>query len=294
MILDNFYRSLVSIFNRLILETPDDAWWTSFAFWVIRIITFSLLLRTYIGPWVLALLSRHIRVRSISLRSIRGLYIRMGARTCRVERISYLWSSVDGSRRLSVKIDNLNLEVGRDDLNTSASVSQGRAGALTLADFAPSPMAHRLWMFVSSLYSLVEPFFRPLLRTLVVACLRLIIRWLPDITQALTFDLHSTVVNVTDIPGTKIFVETIHLHSALGFTQLEKEIYCEDEKEPKPRIFTTKSYSMAAWKGRLTDSFRRSWDRAWGQTQGTATVSLTLNNVIGSTHSFGPSIGTSL
>ena len=79
-----------------------------------RIISFSLLLRTYLGPWLLALMSDHIRVRSISLWSIRGLYIRKGNRTWRVERISYVWSSVQG-RRLALKIDGLNVHIAKGE-----------------------------------------------------------------------------------------------------------------------------------------------------------------------------------
>ncbi|KAF7352699.1 hypothetical protein MVEN_01235800 [Mycena venus] len=229
---------ILYILRVLLLIRPDDVWWTTFSVWLVRLIAFSLLLRTYIIPWALSRMSRHLRVRSISFRSIRGLYVRAGAHTLRADRISWTWSYVDGSRRMTVQ-----------------NVKEAH---FTLRDFAPSPMAHRLWMLVSQLYSLIDPLLRPLIRSYFAACLRLLINWVPGISQALALDVHSPDNNI--------------------FAQKPEEVG-KPLKVPSP---ARTSYSVGAWRRRLTNSVQRSWDRAWGQTHGSATVELKLSDITGS------------
>lgn len=208
LIMFNPFHPFVFTFQILLWSTPNDSPWSALGIWAVRFITFSLLFRTYIGPWILALLSTHIRVRSISLRSIRGLYIRAGNRTIRVERIrlSYRWSSVEGSSRLTLHIESLNLDFGKTEPKVNVSPRHHNR-TLTLADFAPSPMAYRLWSLISKIYVTLDPFFRPVLRTCVVTLLRRIIHWLPAITQALNFDLYTAVITFPDLPGTQITIE---------------------------------------------------------------------------------------
>ncbi|KAJ7276501.1 golgi-body localization protein domain-containing protein [Mycena haematopus] len=262
---------------RVLLLTPQsDVWWSTFSVWLVRLIAFSLLLRTYIIPWALSRMSRHLRVRSISFRSVRGLYARAGPHTLRVDRISWTWSYVDGSRRMTFQVHGLTLEVG----SPAQRSAERQHGALTLADFAPSPMVHRLWILVSQFYALIDPLLRPLFRSYFAACLRLLINWVPGISQALALDLHSPTITFADVPGTKIVIGTISVRTLLAFTQTEKT---EEVRHPlKAHSPARASYSVGAWRRRLTNSVQRSWDRAWGQTHGSATVELKLNDIIGS------------
>ncbi|KAJ6628726.1 golgi-body localization protein domain-containing protein [Mycena sp. CBHHK59/15] len=260
----------------LLLGPPDHVWWTTFSAWLIRLIALSLLLRTYIAPWIVARLSRHLRLRSVSLRSIRGLYMRVGAHTLRADRISYTWSSKDGSRRLTFQVDGLTMEIGQP----AKRPVERHSRALTFADFAPSPMAHRLWMLFSDMYSFLDPYLRPLFRHAFAACLRLIIRWVPGLSQVVSLDLHSPTITFTDIPGAKIVANTVGVSSVLDFTQTEKPDENGQPLRVPPQSRT--SYSMAAWRRRLTLSVQRSWDRAWGQTHGSATVKLIFHDLVGS------------
>ncbi|KAJ6598956.1 golgi-body localization protein domain-containing protein [Mycena vulgaris] len=276
---------ILYILRSLLLTRSDDLWWTYFSVWLVRLIGFSLLLRTYIVPWAVGTLSRHLRVRSISLRSIRGLYARAGAQTLRADRISWSWSSVEGSRRMTIQVDGLTLEVG-----TPAQRSVDRHNrAFTLADFAPSPMAHRLWRLFSDLYSLLDPFLRPLVRTYFAGCLRLLIRWVPGISQALALDLHSPTITFADMPGAKVVIGTVTIRTVLAFTQTEKP---EEVGQPlQVPSHTRTSYSVAAWRRRLTHSLQRSWDRAWGQTHGSAKVDLRFHDIVGSMDSLADLFG---
>ena len=276
-----FLGTISSAVHLLLIGTPDDALWTSIFLWLVRIICFSLLLRTYLGPWLLALMSDHIRVRSISLWSIRGLYIRKGSLTWRVERIGYVWSSVQGSRRLALKIDGLSVHIAKGGEGQTTQTNRRHKRNLTLADLNPSPLAQYLWHLTSTLITFLEPYLRPILRTYVVGCLQIGIQWLPRITQALSFDLQSTVITLADMPGTKIIAHEISLHTTLALTQLEQTSGSEDVKPSPKRSDNRKSLNMDLWKRRLAESFHRSLDKAWGETRGTATLSLTMANIIG-------------
>ncbi|RDB22829.1 hypothetical protein Hypma_010076 [Hypsizygus marmoreus] len=276
----------MALLRALFLKTTTNDWWTYILLWIVRITTLSLLLRTYLIPWLFAALSKHVRMRSVSLWSIRGLYVRKGARVYRVDRVSYGWSRCSG---LNVRFDGLHVEIGRD-LERPAAPIRRHNRSLTLADFAPSPMARRLWGVLSRSYALVEPYFRPLIRTCVVACLRVLIRWLPHIVSNLTFDLHSTSLTFSEVPGTQISVEKISLQTSLSFTQLDKvadAVILDRLRRPsksrpsKPR----RSYGVAAWRRRFAHSFQRTLARAWGTAHGTAALTLKLNRMAGSMQS---------
>ncbi|KAJ3512535.1 hypothetical protein NLJ89_g3461 [Agrocybe chaxingu] len=274
-------RKLLSYIHFVCLGSPDTSLPASILLWLVRIITFSLLLRTYLVPWFLALMSDRIRVRSISFRSIRGLYFRKGAHTWRVDRIGYVWSSGEGSRRLALKIDGLSLHVSKPEEKTAAPPPHRHNRNLTLADFNPSPLARRLWQIISAVTSLLEPYFRPIIRSYVIACLRVGIQWLPRIAQALSFDLHTIALTFADIPGAKINIAHIRLHTALTLTQLEGivEDLVNDQlpARPDPRV----GHGMGVWKKRLAEGFQRSLDKALGETRGTATLSLKISNING-------------
>ncbi|PPQ99072.1 hypothetical protein CVT24_003632 [Panaeolus cyanescens] len=153
---------------------------------------------------------------------------------------------------------------------------------LTLADFNPSPLARYAWHLFSYITSFLEPYFRPLVRTYVIACLRVGIRWLPKITQALSFDLHDTAISFAHIPGAKIVTQHISLNATLVLTELEQALNGVDARDSNARRDARAMQGMGALKRRLADGFQRSLDKAWGEARGTASISLKLSNVVGS------------
>jgi hypothetical protein len=285
--MDTFRDFVVHILRSILLGTPKDNWWATVIIWLVRLVSFSLILRTYIGPFVLARMSDRIRVRSISLRSIRGLYVRTGSQIWRVDRIGISYahhSALEGFGGLSVrvKIRGLKLEIGAND-SLTPTPQFPRRSKLTLADLSPSPLARRLWSIASSLVSWLDPLVRPLVRSTVIACLRLFIRYLPAISQAIDFDLNSAVITFTALPVTSFTIQEARLHTSLAFTQLEHLNHPEEKDTNLAREKSFSSRRMVSWKSRLSGSFRRTWERAWERTQGTASVSLKLCNVVGST-----------
>ena len=274
-------RLLLGHAHFILLGSPNGGFLSFIILWIVRVVTFGLLLRTYFIPWLLTLLSDRIRIRSISPRSIRGLRFRKSAQTWKVERISYNWLSVEGSRRLALKIEGLTVELGNKDTNTEKPSRKNRDRNLTLADFNPSPIARQLWQLVWATTTFIEPYFRPVLRKCLISCLGFAIQWLPKLTQALSFDLHSTVITFSEISGAKISAENINLHLVLTLTQITQVIASEDVQQ-NSNGEAGMGGGFGLWKRRLAESFHRSLDAALGESLGTAKISLRVSNVVGS------------
>jgi hypothetical protein len=252
--------------------------------WLLRILTFGLLLRTYIVPLVLSISSNHIRVRSISFRSIRGLYVRGRSQIWRVDRIGISRRMApDGPNRISIKIEGLKVEVGKLNHDITPALN-GHRRPSTITKLDPSPVINGLWSIVASIYSLLDPIFRPIFRSFFVSCLRHVIQHLPGLTQAFDFDLRSAEIVFASLPGTRLVITQATLRTALTFTQLEPALGTEELDSAAGAKRHLRSFSMAEWRSRLTKSTKRTWDRAWGRTQGFASVSLEIKNVVGLTH----------
>lgn len=278
--------TLLRVCNKFFLALPDDSLWTVAIIWVVRVITLLIILRNYIAPYVLARIAggiRNVRVRSISLRSIRGIYVKRGIYTWRVDRIgiSYRSATGEGSSRFTVRIEGLKLEIGRVP---SKHTKEKRR--LTLADLSPSPLAFYLWSMAAGIYGFMEPYLRPVIRSVAVTCMRVFIRCLPALTQALHFDLHSAEVTFLASPQSSIRVKEATLHTQLAFTQLEDVILSAENDLGASSTRRSASMSMTALRVRLLKSFERTWERAWGKARGTASIAMTIKNVSGLTSSF--------
>lgn len=266
----------------VILLRPLDglSLWATLLVWTARIFTLSILFRTYIGPTVVRLVSRRVRIRSISLRSIRGVYIKTSGGTCRVERIgiSFHRPSSGTPSRFSVKVEGLSLEL-EDGFKSRAS-QQPKSRKVSRP--TPSRFARILWQSILSILSAVyrafEPYCRPAVRTFFVTILRLVIRALPAVTNGLDFELNSAVVTHTALPGIKFSVGYAKLHSSVLLSYLPGVVSVDATKT----LAGHKRFaSVADWNHRVKSSVRRTWDRAWAATQVTASVNLQISAVAG-------------
>jgi hypothetical protein len=113
--------------------------------------------------------------------------------------------------------------------------------------------------------------------------MRIFIRCLPALTQALHFDLDSAEVTFSASPHSSLRVKEATVHTLLDFTQLEDVISAEEINRSSIPRTSTRSMSMAVLKSRLTKSFERTWERAWGKARGTASIALTVKEVSGLT-----------
>jgi len=162
---------------------------------------------------------------------------------------------------------------------------------LTLADLDPSPLAGYLWRAFTKVALALEPWLRPLSRNTVVACLRIGIQLIRAVTQALSFELRSTVFTLADIPGTQVVADEINLHAELDLVQVEslaEDLYLgsgvrcavgKKDSVPSPWTFS----EVAGWKTKMSDGLKRALDRAWGTMHGTVRASFKLSDIVGTT-----------
>ncbi|KAJ7590960.1 hypothetical protein C8J56DRAFT_1047199 [Mycena floridula] len=265
--MDAFY----TLSHHILLKNPDSSWTTSALIWVVRIVTLSLLLRTYIVPWLLSIVLKHFRIRSISLRSLRGLYIRRGNLTCRAERVSYVWPSMSDSGRFTVKIEGLNLEIFKFSGPPVAHRMHKRA--LTFANL--SEFQYRSWDLFWSIVSLFDPVLRPILRNLIVGALRLVIHRMPN---ALTIEFHNTSLSFPGTPRAHLKSGDIVINASLELKTVQAAPLPQASESLHP---PRRSYSMAAWRTRMRNGLARSLGRALDNTTGMAQISLNLRDFAG-------------
>ncbi|THV08447.1 hypothetical protein K435DRAFT_11362 [Dendrothele bispora CBS 962.96] len=267
---------LLSLF---LLKTPDSIW-VALLCWLLRMTALALFLRSFLFPLILSRISKHFSVRSISLRSIRGLYMYREAgrrsQTWKVERISYSWSPE--SRHLTIKVEGLTLET--DKLKHTQVPVNRHKRSLTVITL--SYTRKRFWEFLSGVFILLDPIVRPVIRVAVITILRSVIVIIPSITSAVYLDVQLARIVANDMAGLELVSERIHLHTSLEFTPIENAKETETRRHPIPAPTLRKAYSIAAWKSRFKGSFRRSWNRAVERSLGLGSVSLELQNIVGS------------
>ena len=269
----------------LIISRPDDAWWSFFLVWSIRFLTVSIVLRTYIVPWGLRLLFSRFRVRSVSLRSIRGVYFRQGRNVWNIDRIglSYHRPSKTQASHLTVVVQGLKLDIATppsDPTPPSPKPTAAHRRRPTLADFSPSPIAFKARQFIYVIYTTLEPYFRPLVRASIVFFLRVLIRCLPTLTQVLDFELVSAELSLAELPDIQFKLKELGVSTKVVFTQVEKVAFKPRASLPRPlRRKHSRFLSVVDWKVRLSDSVSRTWEGAWGNTRGTASLTIHSNDL---------------
>ncbi|KAL4076077.1 golgi-body localization protein domain-containing protein [Scleroderma citrinum] len=273
-----------------VLSFPRSSYfWVSLLVWCLGLVAFLFLTRAYFAPYILTRFSNHIRVRSVSLRSIRGLYFRKGNRTWQIDRFAYAYSpSGDGKPKgLSFRIDGFKLEI---ELNKAPQViprTKHRRG-LTLTDLSPSPLALYIWSVISTVYLVFDPIVRPATRFIVTFILRQFIRLIPRLTETLQLEVDSAVISFTSSPEMSIVAENITLKGHVSFVQNSQDQHTRDHSSVQgSHTLSARALAMGAWKSRLANNFQRTWIRAWDHTLGSTTGSVSFDFVTQGIEYFG-------
>ena len=275
----------LAVLRLLTISRPDDAWWSFFLVWLIRFLTLSIVLRTYIVPWGLRLLFSRFRVRSVSLRSIRGVYFRQGRNVWNIDRIglSYNRSSNTQASRLTVVVQGLKLNIAKppnEPTPPSPNPTVVHRRRPTLADFSPSPIAFKARQVIYAMYAGLEPYFRPLIRAIIVFLLRVLIRCLPTLTQVLDFELVSAELSLAELPDIQFKLKELGVSTKVVFTQVEKVAFKPRPAPSRPlHRKHSRFLSMVDWRVRLSDNISRTWAGAWGNTRGTASLTIHSNGL---------------
>ena len=274
--------AVFSFLNVLLLGSPGGyGFWTFLVVWLVRIATLSFVFRTYVGPTLLKLVSKRLRVRSISLRSIRGIYFRAGSGTIRIDRvgISYHRPSPTTASRLTLVVEGLKVDLSKDkepQLRPSLK-RKHTAPATRFGDHARFAILAAL----RSTANFLDPYVRPLIRASIVSALRFVIRALPALTQTIDFELDSAVVTYAALPGVELVLKQAKVKTKVMLSIIENASIPGAPVASQPQSFRghRRFASVADWNARVQNSLRRTWDRAWGATQVTASVSLRLKGI---------------
>ncbi|KAH0839883.1 hypothetical protein J3R83DRAFT_834 [Lanmaoa asiatica] len=276
----------------LLLKWPTStSSWILLACWPLGVFLFLYIARVYLAPYVLMRCSSHIRVRSVSLRSIRGLYFRKGNWTWRIDRFVYSYRSTadDGPRRLSFRIEGFKLEIEPPPAPRPPPPRTIHRRGLTLADLSPSPLALYLWSVISSLYVVFDPAVRPVTRLVVTAALQQVIRFIPRLMETVQVDIDRAVVFYVGSPQIQLIVQNVAFKGHVSFAQSPQSHPIGDYVPSSNQALSARALAMGAWKSRLSSGFQRAWTRTWNDTLGRMTGSISYDLVVRHVHGFIPS-----
>ena len=290
--LANYLSSIPLFFSTLFLWKPEDSITAYIIIWVLRLITFSLIFRSFLGPTILRLVSRRLRVQSVSLRSIRGIYFRAGKGILHIDRVglSYHRPNALDASRFSIRVEGFRLELVKPDRTTQrtgkTTPSKGAGQQKRSSSLSDSvPILLRISLALRSVflavYSTLEPYVRPALRVTVVSILRMMIRALPALTQVVDLEVDSAVISSPLIPGAELVVRKAKINTSVVFTQLDNSSAADRLVPPPGRAVHRRFASVANFNTRVKNSFRRTWNRALGSTQIAAALSLNVQEVQG-------------
>ena len=275
-----------------VLSCPRSLYfWVSLLVWCLGLVAFLFLTRACFAPYILTRFSNHIRVRSVSLRSIRGLYFRKGNRTWQIDRIAYAYSpSGDGKPKgLSFRIEGFKLEIELSKAPAPQVIprTKHRRG-LTFTDLSPSPLALYIWSLISTVYRLFDPIIRPATRLIVTSILRQFIRLIPRLTETLQLEVDSAVISFNAVPEMSIVAENVALKGHVSFIQNSQDQHTRDRGSFQgSQAPSARALAMGAWKSLLASHLQRTWMRTWEHTLGSTTGWMTFDLVAQDIQSFG-------
>jgi hypothetical protein len=252
----------------IFLDTPTNAnIWIVLLVWTTRLIVLASLFRTWIAPAVIKILSKRLRLRSISLRSIRGLYLRTSRAVYTVDRIKlgWRWVSLSKTVRLKVTIEGLCVEMLQPAKRKKPSQPlklNARMRSLAQLKTVTDPLS-------PSIFAVISYVVRPAIATAARALLAL-----PTLTQVIEVELDNTKLSSRSHPGVFMTMDTINLSSHLAFSKVGRPPTNGDTPpatNPPDKISKLSSY----WSFFTVPS----GERAWATVQASAHLSLTVSNL---------------
>jgi hypothetical protein len=271
--------------NALLFGTPSHvSRWALTVIWIARLLTLALLLRTYIVPSAVRILSKRVRVRSVSLRSIRGLYLHAGKSIWTVERIKLglRWVSEEKTMRMTVTVEGLKVEVVKRAQRPKLPRRKRHARMPTLADLSPSPLLHYAWIGTTSLTSLLRRIIQPVTTKALVIVIRAIILALPTLTQVMEFRVDAGALIWPELGDMRLATHNAVLSTHIAFNQIGGSQGAVEISAIGSGVrLGPQLLKKLAWTWRhLLWSSR---DPAWTTTQCSANVSLTVDEIVGFT-----------
>lgn len=213
------------------------------------------------------MVSGHVRARSVSFRSIRGLYIRKGNVIVRAHRIRFKWGPP------GISFEGLHVQLGEDHLLASDDEPKSRAFALSVFEFAPRPFLRRSISIVAMLFKLLGPFLSPLFRPLKTLVLRLALQRLPAFVKQLELTASNVSIGTKQALGSTSTIEHIRLALTLDLSEAQAANIPPTESD------TPHSYGSGF--RRHLSLYSAPMHRLLGDKSASASASLTVNQISG-------------
>ncbi|KIO32802.1 hypothetical protein M407DRAFT_18267 [Tulasnella calospora MUT 4182] len=261
------------------------------ALWL-AILAFALFLLTNYGaPWLVRRLSSNVRIRNIGLRSVRGLFLKIGPVTLTADRIALTVHRSPGGAR--VGLDFLNVVVTVSKVLKSATppkrdhwrtLRQNYKREFSIASIASiihqrssiSQLSFPRWVAHQTAVA-----FRTVFRFLATFGLVVLIRWLPALTQKFDTQFDQVVVIIEDLGGAHLVVKGLTLAALLRFTNLAEHDTDDGLEAAHERKSAMRMPPQAAgWSRKWKDSMGRVWDRATARTTGFASLTIDVGDII--------------
>ncbi|TFK23245.1 hypothetical protein FA15DRAFT_705606 [Coprinopsis marcescibilis] len=182
---------------------------------------------------------------------------------------------------MTLKFEGLKVEIDKQEVSNQSENTK----ASWFAFLSPTPILNQFRRLYDGALRYLEPLVRPIARRYLVACLKVAIRVVPKITQAVSLEVLDATMTFTAIPGMKIVAKEITLAASITLNEAEQEGEVVLNEAIPVADAVNRAQGMAIWSNRLRDGFRRSLDRAWGMTQGTGKITFNIFDVEGTTRS---------
>lgn len=259
------------------------------------------------GPYFLHKIFPGCSVKSVSLRSIRGIRITHGQHVVEIDRVGLSLGRQPGtsswsSFHCSIRTSNVTIRAfeGYGDISpvlpNKPLISQdpqplrSRRSRFSIQTFSMfmnpandtvAPPLTILKRIAPSLARSIDHLLRPVFRILFVATFRLFIRFLPALVRAVDFELDRATLTIPLARDLTFLVEQVRVSTEVEFSQLERVI--DDSVAEDAEMSTLRRLSrMGNWRLRLKGSWERTWNRAWGRTHVFSGVSVQVGHVEGS------------
>ncbi|KDQ20607.1 hypothetical protein BOTBODRAFT_124283 [Botryobasidium botryosum FD-172 SS1] len=240
----------------------------------------------YILPYGLQLFNTSIQFSSVSPLSMRGLRIRKADTTVTVERIGYTWNRpvVEGARRFHFKFEDARITVDpsqrakRSPRQAALVKNQRKSRHFSIYTFSSDNLAPPLALFSLivpvSLLRRLDQAIRPVFRLFFVSSFRLVISALPWLSQAFDFEIDTIIISSSDKEAGCVVIEGITLAAAVNFTQFKVLSDGLRSDVGTERLRSKQVGKVASWGDRFKGGVGRVWDRAWGKTSASASLTL--------------------
>jgi hypothetical protein len=249
---------VITVLLLLFWRNPSQVWWIGVLVMFTRLLILATLVRGRVMPGLLTLVSGRVRIRSISFRSVRGLFLRTGNLEIHVDRIRF------GYRPLGIKLEGVRVEFGQKTAPVATVKNKPRAFSLSVFELAPYPIARRLLYVLLTVVYLIDPLIRPIIRYAALSFLRLTKQHLPALAKSV--DISASYVDIV-LKGS--------LNPALNAQQIDLRILLEFTGSAGPTVAPTLpptvapkfASSIESWRKQMSGSLSRALDRTWGDTE---------------------------